>query len=127
MGVVANTTILIGAVLIALGLVGWFGSGGASVTALIPAFFGVVLLLLGVVARKEQYRKHAMHAAVIVGLLGFLGSARGLVQLPALIAGAEVARPAAVIAQSIMAVLTGIFVALCVKSFIDARRNRAAA
>jgi hypothetical protein len=124
---VANLTIVFGVVLIVLGLGGWFGSGGASITALIPAVFGVVLAILGFIARNEKARKHAMHAAVIIGLLAFLGSARGLVQLPALISGGEVARPAAVIAQSVMAVLMGVFVALCVKSFIDARRNRATA
>jgi hypothetical protein len=124
---VANLTIVFGVVLIVLGLGGWFGSGGASMTALIPAAFGIVLAILGFIARNEKARKHAMHAAVIIGLLAFLGSARGLVQLPALISGGEVARPAAVIAQSVMAVLMGIFVALCVKSFIDARRNRATA
>jgi len=124
---VANITIIFGILLILLGLGGWFGSGGASITALIPAAFGIVLLILGVIARNEKARKHAMHVAVIVGLLGFFGSASGLVSLPAVISGESVARPAAVIAKSIMAVLSLLYVARCVKSFIDARRNRATA
>jgi hypothetical protein len=123
---VANLTIVFGVLLILLGLGGWFGSGGASITALIPAAFGIVLVILGFVARNDKARKNAMHIAVIVGLLAFLGSARGLLQLPTVISGGEVARPAAVIAQSVMAILMAIFVGLCVKSFIDARRNRAA-
>lgn len=123
----ANITIIFGILLILLGLGGWFGSGGASITALIPAAFGIVLLILGVIARNEKARKHAMHVAVIVGLLGFFGSASGLVSLPAVISGESVARPAAVIAKSIMAVLSLLYVARCVKSFIDARRNRATA
>ena len=45
---------------------------------------------------------------------------------PALLGGQEVARPAAVISQSIMGALTAVFVALCVKSFIDARKARQA-
>jgi hypothetical protein len=45
-------------------------------------------------------------------------------KLPSLLAGQEVARPAAVISQSIMGALTAVFVALCVKSFIDARKAR---
>ena len=120
----ASTTIAFGVVLIVLGVAGYFGSGAVSVTALIPAIFGVVLAALGVVARNEAMRKHAMHGAVLVGLLGFLGSARGLLRLPALMSGGEVARPAAVIAQSVMAILMLLFVALCVRSFINARVRR---
>jgi hypothetical protein len=77
-----------------------------------------------VLARNEAMRKHAMHGAVLVGLLGFLGSARGLLQLPVLMSGGEVARPAAVIAQSVMAILMLLFVVLCVRSFINARVRR---
>ena len=123
----ANITIAFGILLILLGLGGWFGSGGASMTALIPAAFGIVLLILGVIARNEKVRKHAMHVAVIVGLLGFFGSASGLLSLPAVLSGEPVERPAAVISKSIMAVLSLLYVARCVKSFIDARRNRATA
>jgi hypothetical protein len=120
----ATTTIWIGVALIVLGLVAFFGTGAASPTALIPAYFGVVLALLGLLARNEARRKHVMHAAVVVGLLGFLGSVRGLTKIADVLAGNPVDRPNAVIAQSIMAVLTGIYVALCIKSFIDARRSR---
>jgi hypothetical protein len=115
-------TIGIGLALIALGAAGYSGSG--ALTALIPAAVGGVLLLCGVLARDAARRKLVMHIAVTVGLIGFLGSLPGLLKLPTLLSGGEVARPAAVWAQSIMAVLTGVFVALCVRSFIQARRNR---
>ncbi len=122
----ANTTIAFGAALILLGLASYVLTEGVSVTALIPAFFGVPLLLAGVLARNERYRMHSMHAAAALGLLGFLGSAPGLIALLTLASGGQVARPAAVIAQSIMAILMATFVALCVKSFREARRQRAA-
>jgi hypothetical protein len=121
----ANTTIGIGVLLIVLGFWGYFGTGTTSPTALIPAAFGLVLTICGLIARDEAKRKMAMHIAVVVGLLGFLGSVRGLTQLGTLLGGGEVARPQAVISQSIMAVLTGIFTILCVRSFIAARRARA--
>ena len=120
----AATTIWFGIILILLGLVGYFGSGGVSVTALIPAGFGVVLTALGFAARSDSSRRHAMHAAAALGLLGFLGTVPGLLQLPTLLAGGNVARPPAVISQSIMALLMVLFVGLCVKSFIDARKAR---
>ncbi len=115
-------TIGIGLALIAVGAVGYSGSGAP--TSLIPAAVGGVLLVCGVLAREERRRKLVMHIAVTVGLIGFLGSLPGLMKLPTLIAGGEVARPAAVKAQSIMAALTGVFVGLCIRSFISARRNR---
>jgi len=119
----ANKTIATGVALIVLGLAGYFGAGAASLTALIPAAFGVVLAALGAAARNDARRKLAMHIAVVVGLIGFFGSVSGLLKLPRLVAGDEVARPLAVVAQSVMALLTAYFVVLCVKSFIDARRK----
>jgi fluoride ion exporter CrcB/FEX len=123
----ANTTIGFGIVLIVLGLGGYFGTDRVSLTALIPAAFGLMLVIFGALARDEKRRKLAMHIAVTVGLLGFLGTVSGLVKLPTLLSGGEVARPAAVISQSIMAVLMAVYVGMCVKSFIDARRRRAGA
>jgi hypothetical protein len=94
-------------------------------TALIPAGFGLVLVILGVLARKDNVRKHVMHAAVLVGLIGFLGAAAmGVPKFVTMLSGGEVERPRAVVAQIIMATTCLVFVGLCVKSFIDARRNR---
>ena len=123
----ANVTIGLGIVLLALGLGSYFGSGRTSVTALIPAFFGLPLLALGCVALKENVRKHAMHVAVAISLLGCVGAVRGLAKLPRLLTGGEVERPTAVAIQSAMSVLCGVFVLLCVQSFIKARRSDASA
>jgi uncharacterized membrane protein len=114
----APVAIGFGVLLILVGLAGYFGTGTESVTALIPAFVGLPLLLLGLLALKESLRKHAMHAAAAVGLLGFLASAGRL--LWTRFAGTT----AAVLSQASMAVLCAVFVGLCVKSFIDARRAR---
>jgi hypothetical protein len=122
---VANITIGLGIVLIVLGVGGYFGTDRASWTALIPAFLGGPLLLLGLLALKDNLRKHAMHAAVVLGLLGFLGTIPGLVKLVKMAFGVAPERPVAVYMQSIMAVLCGLFVVLCVRSFIAARRSRA--
>lgn len=122
----ASVTITFGGLLIALGVGGWVATGQESPTALIPAAFGLLLALLGMLARKESLRKHAMHGAAMVGLLGLLGSARGLMGLPALLSG-EAERPAAVVSQVLMAVLCALFVWLCVRSFIAVRKAREAA
>ncbi len=118
-------TIIFGALLDLVGTTAWLSTGRQSITALIPAFLGTLMIVAGVLAyAKPGIRKHVMHVAATLGLLGFLGSAKGLLQLPALLSGAEVVRPAAVMAQSITAILTLIFLALCVNSFIAARKNR---
>ena len=123
-------TLLFGAVLILLGLIGFFGwrqlgASAQSVTALIPAFIGIPIAILGAVAMmKPAARKHAMHAAVVLGLLGFLGTIGGLIKAVQWMAGTAPERPAAVTIQAIMAVLSAIFIALCVQSFIAARKAR---
>jgi len=122
----AKTTILFGVMLILLGFFAYVLSGAASVTALIPAFFGAPIAALGLFAMKPAARKHAMHAAAALGLLGFLGSVPGVIKLIQWATGTAPARPAAVITQAIMAVICAAFVALCVRSFIDARRRRLA-
>ena len=116
----ASTTILFGILLTVLGLAGYFMTGTSSFTALIPAMFGLPLIVLGVVARSESARKHAMHAAALIATLGFVGALIPLLRTPA-----GIRSGVALASQLTMVVLTGIFVALCVKSFIDARRARA--
>jgi hypothetical protein len=124
---VAKVTIVFGVALALLGVVGYVMSGGVSLTALIPMIPGSLLVICGLLALNEKRLKMAMHTAVLVGLLACLGAVPGLLRLPQLLSGGEVARPAAVIAQSIMALLMAIYVGLCVKSFVDARRARKAA
>ncbi len=118
----AKITIGLGVVLIALGVGGYFGTGRESWTALIPAFFGLPLLILGWVALKEHMRRHAMHVAGVIALLGFAGTVRGLMKLPVLLTGGQLDRSAAVALQAAMAILCLIFVLLCIRSFIKARR-----
>jgi uncharacterized membrane protein len=117
----AYTTIVFGLLLTALGLAGYLLGGAASVTALIPAFFGIVLLVLGFLARAEALRKHAMHAAAVVALLGFAGALMSLLRAPL-----ETRSALANFSQVTMALLTAVFIVLCIKSFRDARRARAA-
>ena len=120
-----SITLALGVVLIVLGLAGYFLTGAVSLTALIPAAFGLVIAVAGLMARDEGKRKHAMHAAVAVALLGFLGSIRGVLQIGALMEGTA-ARPAAVVSQTIMAALTLGYIVMAVRSFVQARANRRA-
>jgi uncharacterized membrane protein len=92
-----------------------------SPTSFIPAIFGVLLLVCGVVARNDKLRMHAMHFAALVGLVGF--GMPLFMAIRTMTSGKEYHR-AAVGGQIAMGVICGIFVALCVRSFIAARRAR---
>lgn len=122
---VPKVTIVLGIALILLGVGGYVGTGMEHPTALIPAGFGLIFVIAGVLALNEKRLKHAMHAAAAAGLLGFLGSASGLGKVVSSFGSGELERPAAAYLQSVMAVLCGVFVVLCVRSFIDARRKNA--
>lgn len=118
-----STSIFCGAILILIGLVGYLYAGGpgpASYTALIPAAFGVVLLLCGAIgAAKEGLRKHVMHVAVAVALIGFIMVVGRL----AMRLNSLTLTPA-VISQVAMAIVCLIFVLAGVASFAKARRER---
>ena len=122
----AKVTIGFGILLILLGAIGFFGTGSTHPTALIPAYWGIALTMCGFLANSpsDKRRMLVMHIAVTVGLLGFLGS--GIMALVETVKahGGPLAHPAAVESQSAMAVICLIYVALCVRSFITARRGR---
>ena len=113
-----RVTILFGVLLGITGVVGFYQSGAEHPTALIPAFIGIPLFVCGIIAAKEAMRMLAIHIAVLVGLIGFIGAA-------ATIFKAEQGT-AAVISKSITSVLCATFVGLCVQSFIQARKAREA-
>lgn len=120
----AKMTVWFGVALVVLGIVGFVGSGAASATALIPAVFGIALVVLGYAGQQEERRALTMHIAVVVALLGFLGSAMGVADLPDLVTGEPLERPWAVAVQSIMAAIMLVYVVLAVRSFVAARKAR---
>lgn len=107
---------------------------GKSLTALIPAIIALVLIACVLVAEaKPALRKHVMHLAATVGLLGLVMSAKKV--LPAVsemnwlkndpngIIHASSLKPAVMFFS---AGLLFIFVVLCIISFINARKEMAA-
>lgn len=117
-----QTTRMVGIGLALLGIVSYVGTGRTSVTALIPAFFGVALVGLAWVGRNESARRHAMHAAMVVALVGIGGTASRLI--PGIAAGTiDFGRPA-VWAQVATVVLLAWYLGKGIKSFRDARRAR---
>ena len=124
----ARITILFGIVLILLGGFGYVATGSHYPTALIPSGFGIVLAALGFFAYTPDSKRRMlfMHIAVTVGLLGFLGTVKGgIVDYLLMLNGRQFPHPSAVEEKAAMSVLLLIFVILCLRSFILARRARA--
>src|SRR6476469_6330885 len=117
-----NTAIWIGRLLVLIGIIGYaYGmyGGNASPTAFIPAAFGIVIMLLGHLAiRSENGRKHLMHAALVVALIGFIVPAIRLISKMS-----DLTLSAAVVSQLAMAIVCLVFVLLGVRSFAAARRG----
>ena len=122
----AKVTILFGVLLFLLGVVVWVATGKHAPTALIPAYVGIVLSILGLLARTENQKRRmlVMHIAVTIGLLGFLGTAMSIWDFIEMKRGRMFARPVAVEDKAVMSVMLLIYVLLCVRSFILARRSR---
>ena len=103
-------------------------------TAFIPGIFGILLIVLAWGAETlPNARKHIMHVAVLIGLIGFavstkkIGSAvaemNWLKNEPYGIVHASMLKPLSMLLTS---GLLFIFVVLCINSFISARKEKAA-
>jgi hypothetical protein len=149
-----KVAIVIGLLLIAVGLIGYFGAappeakpadgtvaadGGQaapapetadqakpkSKTALIPAVFGTLILMCGTLALEARWRKHAMHAAAAIALIGGLAaSVMFLRRLPGLLSGDPAVNPRSALFIGLMALLCLVYAGLAIRSFLAARKAR---
>ena len=114
--------IALGAVLVVLGIGAYVLSEFASITALIPAIFGILIVLLGTLGRQQPDRAH-IAAYGIGGLagLGVLGSLRGLPDVVTLMTGGSVDSSTAAISQGVMILVCLALLAVVTKDVLDAR------
>ena len=124
----AKVTIGFAVVFIALGLIGFIGTGSQYPTALIPAVLGLLLGIFGALSLSPDAgrRKLFMHINVTLGLLGFLGTIPSVIEIVKMAMGKVLPHPIASEEKFATCVICLIFVAMCVRSFIEARRARTA-
>ena len=110
-----------GVFLIVWGIVISLIGNSQSITSLIPTFFGLLVLSLGVLSLlMPSRRKLLMHLIAILGVLIFLG---GLDFIRSALSSGAFSNPWADLSKLMMAVTGFIFCFLCIKSFIVARKN----
>jgi hypothetical protein len=124
----AKLTIGFGVLLGLIGVGYFVATGSTHPTALIPLWFGLALIICGTLAVTEDTRRRMlwMHIAVTIALLGFLFPGFMAIKEWLAAGSGPLAHPAAVYEQAVMSIVCLILTALCVRSFIDARRSRAA-
>lgn len=119
---VPRLTMLVGGALVLEGIGFYLGTGMTSFTSLIPAFFGLPLIAMSIMATRQPERSHFwMHIAVVFGLLTFLGGGMGL---QGLVTG-DLSE--STVAQLLMLVMGGVYTFACIRSFTHARKAREAA
>ena len=115
----AYKSIIAGAALIVVGVFGNIVSDTGSITTLIPAFIGVIFVVLGAAGRaKPDLNHHLMHAAAALALLALVSSA-----------GSAIGRGStglALFTQLATIIVMGAFLALAIQSFRAARIAREA-
>ncbi|MGO9776255.1 MAG: hypothetical protein ACLQGT_11555 [Terracidiphilus sp.] len=118
----AKVTLVFAVLMIALGLIGFFGTGHTHYTALIPAWIGLVLGIGGwlAISPDESRRMLFMHINVTIGLVGFVGTFAEIIR------SCYSKKPldmTAMEAKLALVWLLLIYVFLCVRSFLVARRS----
>ena len=112
-------SIITGGFLAVFGVYSYISAGQSSITALIPTFIGLGLLLPGWLAYSNpEMKKHGMHVAAVFALIGTLG---GLMAIPAIIDGDW---SGSTIAQLVLLLFCGEYMFFSIMSFREARIKR---
>lgn len=90
-----------GLLLLLTGILAYVLSDFASPTALIPAVFGVMIVILGVMAQKPDHRNRSILGIGLLALLVVLGSLMRISDVFALLAGDEVDSVVATMSQGV--------------------------
>ncbi|WP_255171671.1 hypothetical protein [Natrononativus amylolyticus] len=109
--------VAIGFALVLLGVGAYVLTDFASITALIPAFFGILCVGLGQLGLNTDRDRIAVYGLGLLAVLGIGGSARAVGDIVALVSGESVDSAVAVAAQGGMialclVLLAGVAVAL---------------
>ncbi|ELZ04779.1 hypothetical protein C482_03256 [Natrialba chahannaoensis JCM 10990] len=97
-------SLAVGVGLLILGVGAYIASGFESITALIPALFGVLVIGLRIAGDAVGRERLATYGIGALALAGIFGSARGIPDLLALLTGSAVESTIAAVSQGLMIV-----------------------
>lgn len=110
-------TLGFGAVLVVIGVTTYFATGGASVTALIPAFIGLPMLVAGFLMTRPGTYSVGLYLAIALALLMALGTLRGVAGL----FGGEVS--AAALVNVVLLLMSAGYLAVAAREILAGRRG----
>ncbi|MDR5673097.1 hypothetical protein RH858_08030 [Halalkaliarchaeum sp. AArc-GB] len=113
---VFTSGLIIGVALVVLGVGAWVLTDFASITALIPAFFGILAVGFASVGRETDRERLSVYGIGALGALAVLGSLRAVPEILAVATGGEVGSVVAVASQGTMIVLGVALVAVAARA-----------
>ena len=111
----------LGALLVVVGVGAYVVSDFASVTALIPAVFGALVVVLALVALQTAYTTISIYGIALVAVVGVLGSLRGVPDILALLTGGDVDSTIAATTQGAMILVCLALFGAAVRYAVDSR------
>lgn len=121
MSKLTQITIGFGVLLAIIGVVSYVAASGdsRSITALIPTFIGIPLAIAGWATTREEGRRYAAYAAVLLVLALLLGSLRGVALLIGALTGDdEVTFP--MVLQTVLVIASAAYLAF---AFVHVRQT----
>lgn len=110
-----------GAVLVLVGVVAYVATDFASITALIPAFFGIAFVALGRLGLNAGRRDIGVYGLGLLAVLGIAGSAMGIADIITMLTGGTVTSPIATLSQALMITACIIVLVLVARSILSQR------
>ena len=122
----AKITVGLGILLVLIAGISFVATGSTHPTSLIPAAVGFLFVVFGLLANSGDAKKRMllMHISVTVALLMFLATVPADIDVIRLSRGVVFPHPVAVEEKAATSLLCLLYVLLCVRSFINARRSR---
>ena len=126
-------TIITGLFLILLGAYGYLSYD--SVTVLIPAFIGFLIMVFGILAVNEKRRRMFIHLAIVIAVIGLSASIKSVLSIPGLIECSSIgdgtiencslfSRPLAELFKSLMAIILLPYFFVSIAFFVKARLSK---
>jgi hypothetical protein len=106
-----NLTIGFGVALILTGIGAYFVSDGASVTAFIPSFIGLPMILAGWAMTRPRFYAVGLYGAIGLAVVMIVGSMRGILGFFKVLSG-DGSFTFAIVLQLVLVALSLVFIAL---------------